>query len=202
VNENPFLSDHIKLAHTNTLSRFLIGLQASPEKRIGARAQLSYALVKNMAFFVNNAQRENFDIFYENRTTGVFEATGAASLHWHNLKSQFEVSYFKYNLPTLPQAWHKPTTSAHWMTTYTLAPNWRFSSDLYVMGGIKGKNPTSGGVVSLPTILDLNMKGEYMFENNFSVFLEMNNMLSKNYQRYLYYKVKGVNFLVGAAFKF
>jgi hypothetical protein len=90
---------------------------------------------------------------------------------------------------------------ANYHLSYFMKEKVVFSLNSYMLQGIQALEP-NGKVKKLPTILDLNLKVDYLFSQNFSAFLELNNLLANKYQRYLYYSQKGINFLVGATCSF
>ena len=71
-----------------------------------------------------------------------------------------------------------------------------------MLTGLKGKNFKSNVEESLPMIFDLNFKFTYVITDQLNLFVSANNVLNKNYQRYLYYPQQGVNFLAGLSFSF
>ena len=74
--------------------------------------------------------------------------------------------------------------------------------DAYYIGGLKNKNFVTATTVNLKPIVDLNLKIDYLLTRNFSAFASINNLLGKNYERYLYYPQQGLNFLAGLSFQF
>jgi outer membrane cobalamin receptor len=50
--------------------------------------------------------------------------------------------------------------------------------------------------------MDLNFKVNYFVSKQFSAFVQLNNVLSSNYQLYLNYPVRGFQAMVGASWSF
>ncbi|MBR4497055.1 MAG: hypothetical protein IKI25_03910 [Bacteroidales bacterium] len=52
------------------------------------------------------------------------------------------------------------------------------------------------------TIVDLGFEAQYYYNSVFEIFLDINNLLSRNNERYLDYPTQRLNFLIGASFSF
>jgi hypothetical protein len=109
---------------------------------------------------------------------------------------------FDYSVDKNSVAWHKPKSKITFLGSVNLANKINLSSEVYFMNGIIAKAPLTDAPIKLNSIVDINFKAEYRFSNKFSAFLSANNLLSKNYQRFLYYPSKGINILAGISFSF
>jgi len=56
--------------------------------------------------------------------------------------------------------------------------------------------------IALDPALDLNAKVDYFLSKKISAFLKFNNLLSSNYQLYLYYPVRGFQVMGGVSWSF
>jgi len=52
------------------------------------------------------------------------------------------------------------------------------------------------------TIVDLNLKADYRFTNNFTIFAMANNLLGKKYERFVNYPGKSINLIGGVTYSF
>jgi outer membrane receptor protein involved in Fe transport len=62
--------------------------------------------------------------------------------------------------------------------------------------------PYTPETVTLKSYLDLNAHVGYKHNERLTFFLRGNNLLNQNYQRWMNYPVQGIQFLLGANFKF
>jgi hypothetical protein len=67
------------------------------------------------------------------------------------------------------------------------------------MGTQFAPEPRLGTIAELKGLTDIDLKIDYKFSEKFSVFLEMDNILSQKNQRYLYYQNRGLLVLLGAS---
>jgi hypothetical protein len=134
---------------------------------------------------------------------GVFSLDGGL---FYDLHSDWRISanilYNAWKTDIQAAAWHRPSFQSSLGIQYNLQRKIYFNAEMYYISGIQGMNLESNHAVKLSDIADLSLKSEYRFSNTFSAFLELNNILSQKYQRYLYYQVKGFNALVGLTYSF
>ncbi len=76
------------------------------------------------------------------------------------------------------------------------------SGDLYYIGGLVGLNRESDIRSELDDIIDLNLEGKYALNEQLGVFLQIRNVFGKEYQRFLNYPTRSIQFLAGVALSF
>ena len=117
---------------------------------------------------------------------------------------------FGYSTDKLAEAWHRPTYLLGFTASYNLYDKLVFDIDLKAQGGMKalsidqslGNGVFSYKTVTIGSALDLNLKASYLVSNQFSVFVKCNNVLSNQYQMYLYYPVRGFQAMAGLTWSF
>lgn len=58
------------------------------------------------------------------------------------------------------------------------------------------------GIQTLNSFVDVNLDGGYHFNDKFSAFLKLNNVLNTNYQRFANFNTQGFQALAGFTYKF
>ncbi len=205
--ETPWLNRFIELRNTRKTNDFYAGAKASLQNGIDLEAKISYANYKDFYVFNNSrVDSSRLEVLYSDDSTTVKVTNFTAQASYQipdmfrsNLK--FDVNVFG-GLGNLKTAWHRPNFSATWNNTFTVKQKLLVSSDLYFMSGLQGKNFQTNKEIKLDAIIDLNFKFTYLISDHFDVFVSANNVLGKNYQRYLYYPTQGVNFLGGLSYSF
>jgi hypothetical protein len=205
VNQNPYLKQDVVLLHTNKAFELYAGGKGFLMGNLSYKGRIAYQNYKNLYFFNNSrSDTSRFEILYSKTSTSVVNVTGDVGYELsERLRLGVVANYYKYSVGTDSlKAWHRPSFTTSFLGTYNLQKKIYFNLDIYYISGLRGKNYQTGREVKLPDIVDLNFKVDYRFSNMFSTFIEFNNILSKNYQRYLYYPVKGFNVLVGLTYSF
>ncbi|MFN6943953.1 MAG: hypothetical protein ACK4ND_03330 [Cytophagaceae bacterium] len=203
VDQNPFLGSGVPLSHTNKTMELYGGAKGHILEKLNYKAQVSYSTYRNLWFFVNSPEDSSrFTLMYDPGNSTVLNLSGNASYEVsRRLRLGLTTEFFNYSVNT-EQAWHRPSFINTFNASYNLHDKIFFNTDIYYISGISARNFTTGQTFDLPSIVDMNVKIDYRFSPLFSAFVEANNILSKNYQRYLYYPVRGVNILGGLTYSF
>lgn len=203
VRENPWLAADVPLRHTNKAFEIFGGVKGNVFERLNYKARLAYQNYRNLWFIVNSPEdTSRFTIEYENGNATVLAANASASYDLiEKLRVGLDATFYSYGLSNVQEAWHRPSFEGSLFASYNLYKKIFFNTEIYYLSGITGRN-SAGEAVDLPGIADLNVKADYRFSPKFSAFLEVNNILAKKYQRYLYYPVQGFNVLGGITYTF
>jgi hypothetical protein len=200
------------LNHTNRTFDFLAGLKGKLAGKFAFHAGFSFANLKNLYFYQNNLLKgQLFDAVYDqgNTTrTNLFGEAGFSSAD--KVKMLLRADIFGYSTGKQPEAWHRPTYRLGFTSSYNLYHKLLFDIDLMGQGGMKALSidqSLGGGIFSYKTVtisaaFDLNLKASYLVSNQFSVFVKCNNVLSNQYQTYLYYPVRGFQAMAGLTWSF
>jgi hypothetical protein len=204
VKENPYLEANVPLAHTNKLSEVYVGLRGKANRDVSFELRASGGRFKNLYFFNNNqTDTSRFTVLYDTEPISVLNFSAQATYNTsETFRSSLKLDLYSYKMTQLQEAWHRPNFTATWLNTFKVKEKMHFNANFYYIGGIQGKNFVSDQVRKLDPIVDLSLKAEYLFSNNFSTFLSVNNVFAQKYQRYLYYPQQGLNVLVGLTYSF
>lgn len=208
LSENRWLAPQVVLANTTKIADFYVGSKGDLGSGFSYEGRVSYAQYRNFYAFNNSlsvtgADTSKFFVLYDGGTAKVTTITGQLG---YNLKDKFrsnlKVDVYNYALERLEQAWGRPRIAGTWSNAYTLNKKLFVTADLYFYEGIKNKNFVSNTITTLKPIIDANLKIDYFLGQQISAFVALNNIVGQNYQRYLYYKVQGLNFQGGLSYSF
>lgn len=202
--ENPFIAANVPVFNTNKTLEFYGALEAKVFGSLAIKGGFSVGNYKNMYYYANSqADSAQFDILYDNGNTSMlnlFAELGISKSEVFNLV--FRTDYYGYNLDELEEAWHKPTFGLSLLGTYNLYDKFLFGLELASLGGIEGYNLQSDRQEALDAMIDLNFKTEYVFSERASLFLNFNNILANNNERYLNYPSRKFMFMAGLTYSF
>ncbi|WP_345269005.1 TonB-dependent receptor [Nibrella viscosa] len=204
LGENRWLGPQALLSNTVKLSDIYGGTKGDLGGGFSYEGKVSYAQYRNFYVFNNTwPDTSRFFPLYDGGTAKVL--TISAQLGYSQkdkFRSILKGDVFRYGLDRLEEAWHRPRIAGQWSNSYILNKKLFITSDLYFYEGIRAKNFVSGEAYTLKPIVDLNFKIDYFLGKQFSAFVSLNNVFGQNYQRYLYYRVQGLNFLGGISYSF
>lgn len=200
--ENPFLQSDVPLLHSNKALELYGGIMGN-YSGLNYKAKFAYSDYKNLYFFNNSfTDSSQFTILYD-KNTPVLNLEADVSYDWsERFRLGVNMNYYNYNTSTLEKAWHRPNFTTSLLASYNIHKKIYINTDIYYISGLIGKNYISDKEVKLDGIFDASVKIDYKFSNVFSAFIEVNNILTKKYQRYLYYPVKGINVIGGISYSF
>jgi hypothetical protein len=202
--ENAFLQSDFTLLNTEKLNDIYGGINLDLTRGLRVNAGVSMASLQRLAFFTNSiTDSTRFEVLYDggevNRTNVygevLYEKEGA-------VRSALRFDFFDYQLNTLADAYHKPQYQAVFNNSFFPIDKLKVSADLYYLGGLVGLNRESNTRVELDDIIDLNIGGDYDVSGRVSVFLQFKNIFGQEYERYLNYKARGIQFLGGLTVSF
>ena len=204
---NPWLSQSINVQNTQQKWMVSGGLTGSNERNVHYELKASYGEYTKMAFYTASAaDLSQFDLLYSSADAAISVLQLHANVKMtvtDKVESDLQVDYTNYgNLGNLLYAYHRPNIQISWRNTIKVLPKLNVLPELYFVGGLYGFNPRTQKASSLDNIVDLNVKGEYAITEKFTATLAANNILGKNYQRYLFYPTQGFNFTATLAYSF
>jgi outer membrane cobalamin receptor len=103
---------------------------------------------------------------------------------------------------TVDKAFHRPMMNLSFTNSITFKDKIIVSPDLFYISGLYGLQSSTGKSIQMDDIIDLNLKVNYLITKRFNISVSANNLLGKNFQRYLHYASQGLNYTVGVAYSF
>lgn len=123
------------------------------------------------------------------------------------INKQFECiyrgDYYEYDIDTAlgEEAWHMPNFKMGVLARYSIKNKLKLSSTIDYWGQTKNKN-AAGNVEKIEGFIDASINANYIYRENISFVISLNNLLGKTYNRWANYPVLGFNALVGVHFSF
>lgn len=203
--ENMWLAPGVPIFHTNKVIDFTGGIRARLGSKVSAHAGLSMATLKNYYYFVNTeADPSKFTVAYDRadgtRRVNLFLAMVYAQSEM--AKFMLRADLYGYKTGSLEEAWHRPTYRVTANGSYNVYNKILLSADVIAQGGMKAWDPVTDKTIKLDGAFDLNFKAEYLFSQSFSVFVQLNNILSNKYPVFLNYPVRGFQATAGITWSF
>src|SRR5690606_26498549 len=201
--DNQWLGPQLLVANTLKNSDIYAGVKGENE---GFNYELKVALTnyRNFYFFNNSlGDTTRFSAIYDSGKTNVLTISGEAGYQLDELfNTSVKASFSDYGVSNVEEPWHRPKFQFSWFNVLTISKKLFITTELYTYLGIKGVNFQTGEIRKLPGIADVNLKIDYLLTRNFSAFVNINNLLGKEYERYMNYRQQGLNFVGGLSFSF
>jgi hypothetical protein len=225
VDENPFVSPTLFITQTAERFNAFVGFNGVLNNTVSYTISANFKNEQDKPLFIKNNSKSDgmttssngivfrgyeygnsFGVVYDDvKTTSIF-----AELNYEfSQKINFETNIQFDNFSTTNQieAWNLPTIQANLTAKYK-NEKWYATSTLLFVGNRKDVIYTdtfpsaTNTIQSIPSFLDINLNGGYHFNDKFTAFLKVNNILNTNYQRFSNFGVQGFQILGGISYKF
>ncbi len=215
--ENPFLSSRPgKFLWENDKFNFFAGLKGNMSGRFGYHFRYDLSNFDDMAFFgyplivdrktpVKPWIKNEFSFHYANGSSNRF----SLGLNYHEgeaFKVWLTGYYLSFQLDNDALPYYQPQLSLEFGANILINNKIRPEITLYYVGQRDATRRTPYGFFiadyKLDAYFDLNFSLNYQITNNLSVFLNITNILNKNYYLFNDYPVEGIQVLAGISYRF
>lgn len=204
--ENPFAEPDLIGKNENNFISLFGGIKGAMTKTMFYDFGVSYNLIDNMHFFVNDTND-----FLQNRFSIVDDNVELLSLHgeitWKKTQKWnilMHAEYNKYSMDKEEYPWQRPELTINLSSKYNLRDKILMNIDFFYLDKVFAKTfDTNGNTVArlITPTYDINLGLEYRYNNFFSGFLSFKNILGK-YEIWNYYPTMGFHVMVGVTYSF
>ena len=202
--ENRWLDRNVVIANTEKSRDLYVGTKGEIGNGFNYEAKVSYARYRNFYSFNNSlADTSKFSVLYDSNPINVLLLSAQVGYSLNSvIRSVLKVESFDFGVERLDVAWQRPTLTANLNTSIIFSKKMFVTADVYLLKGMRAKNFQTDQFFNMKTIIDANIKIDYLLTPNFSAFVSLNNLGGQTYERFLYYRNQGLNFLGGLAVSF
>jgi hypothetical protein len=225
TDENPYISPALFITQTLEKTNLFVGFNGKINNNLSFNIKANIKSEENKPLFLRNTSKSDgtsniangnslkgyeygnsFGIYYDDvKTTSVF--TEIEYDYSRNLSFGIQGTYNIYDLDNALEAWNLPTIETSFSAKYK-KDKWFATSDIFYVsekkdGLYNNLYPSNiSGVDTIDAFVDVNLNGGYHFNDKFSVFLKLNNILNTEYQRFANFNTQGFQVLGGLTYKF
>lgn len=144
--------------------------------------------------------RSDFGVVYDN--ADVAHVNGVLDYRiGQYLSIGVQGDYWHWSARHIGGAWHKPQFMVTARASYSLQRKLYAGMEFYALGGMKARG-VGGESISLPLLYDLNLHARYRFVSDWSVFLDLRNIIACRYELFYRYPAQRFNGHLGVIFEF
>ena len=217
VHENPFVSPTLYIQRTNQQYNAYAGIKGLLNSKIRFNLKAAYISEKNKALYKLNPSltdgnnevdkgyeaANSFQVVYDDVNTIHFNGEIIFDL-FKEFKFGGNIDFNSYSLKNEEHAWNLPLMKATLLAQYS-RKKWSAGADLFFSSDRKDDLsiiPDTSIRITNAAYFDMNLNGVYNINDKFDVFVNVNNILSSNYQVYTNFKVQGLQVFAGVKYKF
>ncbi|CAM1355539.1 TonB-dependent receptor [Tenacibaculum halocynthiae] len=222
---NPYVSPTLDVTQTNEKYNAFGGIKGKMSQQFSYNFKASYSDIEDRPFYTLNYSKSDgkkstgsngfilngyefgnsFRVIYND--TKLISFFGEVAFEGiKNLTVGANLEFNKFTLENQLHPWNEPKIKGELFGSYKV-DKWYAGANLFFVGERKGVQydgitPSPFTTVNLKSYIDINFNGGYHFHDDFSVFLNLKNVLNNNYQQYTNFGVQGFQALGGITWKF
>lgn len=206
ANENPYVNSILPMRWQQTKLDFKGGVKALILPGLDFNFGVEYRKTDDEGFFITDSTSEfsnKFSIVYDDVNVIGFLGEIGYDLN-QKINLNFVYRYTEYSNTMLTAAFYKPVNQVKISGEFDYNEKIKFTSSLYYVGERMASTYLAGAetIHILNPYVDLNVGGIYRINDSFEVFVQANNLLNWQYERFYNYPVNGVEFYGGIIVRF
>lgn len=221
LDENPYAMDSLMIRPTIDKLGFELGVDGRLLKLITYNASFAVKAYEDMYFWRANRPLEKYtgteplinisqahtlySVVYDDAT--MMKVHGDLGFLFRKVNFGFDANYYLWQVSdSLKYAWYKPIADVSLSSRFSIVnPNSNktkltIEPQLYYM--LYQSESEGDGDLFKKSIVDLGVEVNYFYNSVFELFVDVNNILGLNNQRYIDYPTQRCNFLIGASYSF
>ncbi len=202
---NPFMNSLSERENTRVVYDARFGFRGSLSKTMSFNTGFRMNSIKVDALFVNDTITGNsnqFTVVYDNiDQTQFYGELSHEGKKWDNI---LQGEYNIYSTENELTAWHRPDFKFTYSIDYNIQDLVGIGMDAYFIGNRQAIGYSEGVYkqLELDPYFDLNLEVTYNYSKFFQAYGKVFNLMNNNYQYWNNYPVQGMNFLIGANYRF
>ncbi|MEM8887703.1 MAG: hypothetical protein AAGD28_06920 [Bacteroidota bacterium] len=197
IYQNPYMQRLINLRPSVERLNVYGGIKGNIAREIDFSGRIYYRRITDQPVFVNTAQGSTFDVVYDSLLTVFgFHAEVNYDLE-ENFKAGAAVTVNNYTTNTLPKYYNAAPLRLDVFAKYLYEDQLSVSANLTTYGSRPMALSDTGEILRDGLFVDISFGADYRINENFSVFLNLYNLLNSNYQRWHNYPERQLDFRGG-----
>jgi hypothetical protein len=204
---NPFISSLTGMVTSNERFNIFASLKGNIAQRIDLEARFESKIIDNMPLFVNDTIRKShqrrFNVITDDMN--LLKVLLSARYNGDVFHISLQGSWTKYSPNAEKYAWNCPELEGQLEAGLNINKQWSVNTQIFSWGNSFAKIWGQSNLVIAKTLkgaTDLNIGINYHPVDKFTVFLNLNNLLNQNYERWNLYPSFGFNAMAGVSFSF
>jgi hypothetical protein len=223
--ENPYVSPTLFITQTSEKANLFIGFNGKLNNDISFNVKVSSKNEEDKPLFLRNNSKttgttanfngtllngyefgNSFGVYYDDvKTTSLFVELAYSFTKRITFSTQTE--YNNYSITNALTNLNLPTLQASFSSEYK-NDKWFATANIFYLSERKDALYNSvftsnfSGIETISSFVDVNLNGGYHFNDKFSAFLKLNNVLNTKYQRFANFDTQGFQALGGVTYKF
>ncbi len=198
--ENAFIVPGLFVRNSDRSMDLYAGIKGNFTRDVSFNFKVSYAVIDNMHFFVNDERGligNKFSVLYDDIELLNYTGEIGADVS-DRLRLFTRANIYNYKMKQQEHPWHKPSMDMSLSANYNLRDKILLTTDIFYIGKRIAKPfGADPDVVELSGVADINLGIEYRYNRILSGFLRLNNLANSRYYKWNHYPVQGLTVKAG-----
>jgi len=204
---NPFISSLANSVTSNERFNIYVGLKGNIAETVDFEARFESKIIDNMPLFINDTlsktHQQRFDVITDD--INLIRANLSVGYTGADFYVKMKGIWNKYSTNAELYAWHCPELEGSLEAGVSITPKWNVNTKIYTWSKSYAKSWDALKNVVAKTVKgasDINIGLTYKPTNQLSAYLNLNNLLNTNYEKWNLYPSYGFNVMAGVSFAF
>jgi len=194
IYHNPYLQRLVNLRPTIERMNIYGGIKGNIAKELDFSGRIYYKRITDQPIYTNTPEGSMFNVVYDSLVTVFgFHAEVNYDLE-ENIKAGAAVTVNNYTTTTLEKYFHAAPVRLDIFAKYIWQEKLTAHAELFTYGARPTSVSESGEILRDGLFMDIRFGADYRITQNFSVFLNVNNLLNSNYERWHNYPERQLDF--------
>ena len=205
--ENPYLLEDVLIQNSRVNYDFNAGTSILPSSKVSLKANVGLQSVRNFGMYFQSdvLDATKFDLMYLGVNTKVFSLASDIQASFSEKHSAgLRAKLMSYSAKGVSDFYNLPTSEIEVYSSHKMLDKLKLEWGFNFLGGMKGEilSETPSTSTKLSAITDLHLNLDYQINERSSAFIQFDNLLNKNYERYFNYPMKGLQVKLGVGLRF
>ncbi|MEM6806053.1 MAG: hypothetical protein AAF696_31940 [Bacteroidota bacterium] len=195
--QNPYLQQLIMLRPSIERLNVYGGIKGNLAKELDFSGRIYYRRINDQPVYTTTPEGSTFDVVYDSLLTVFgFHAEVNYDLE-DDIKAGAALTINNYTTHTLEKYFHAAPVRLDVFAKYLWRDQLSLQAHLFTYGARPTSITDTGEILRDGLFMDISFGADYRINENFSVFLNVNNLLNSNYQRWHNYPERQIDFMGG-----
>lgn len=202
IEVNRYMSRQPDIRPTRNQLHFFVGLEAGIGKYFTASVRGYSKKVRDQLMFFNPEGGAYFQMVYDSNFTETGSEINLMFNKDDKIRAGVRGHFRNFKTSNVPYFFGMPNTQIDLWGSYNFANKIWVATEIYLYGNRTMGIDSLGAPIEQSFAADVNLSADYRFSKRISIFLELNNLLATNYQKWYNYQVRPFDVKAGVTLSF
>lgn len=202
VAENRYLDRNLDIRPMRDRAHVYLGLDGQLAKYLSYDVRFYTRKIKDQLIYFNPEGGSEFQMLYDSNFTQTGVKLALVFNKGNKIRAGVTGDFRSFRTSNIAYNFNMPGVKVDFWGAYNFADKVLIGTEVYLFGNRVMSLDTAGAPIEQGITADVNLSAEYRFSQRISIFLELNNLLGNNWQRWYSYRERPFDVKGGVTFAF